>query len=81
MAAKYQKYSLADKEKLGKLCQKYKEEFDSRQQHEKYNNNKKRKFIQARTNATGFLSKAVREFYPFLRERSPLYDYFSLGTT
>ena len=38
--------------------------------YEKYNN-KKRKFVQARTNAMGFLSKAVKEFYPSLRERSP----------
>ena len=65
---KYQKYSLDQKEKLVKLCIKYEEEHDKREEIEKYSNTK-RKFVKSSTITTVFLSKAAREFYPPLTNK------------
>ena len=68
METKNKKYSIDEKEKLAKLCLKYKEEYDNHDTVKKYNS-KKRKFTSS-TLATGFLSKAVRETYPSLSRKS-----------
>ena len=59
MENKYQKYSLDQKEKLVKLCIKYEEEHDKREEIEKYSNTK-RKFVKSSTITTVFLSKTAR---------------------
>ena len=61
------KYSLVEKEKLAENYIKYKEEYDNQEKVEKYKEKKKRKFAHSSTNTTGFISKAVREIYPSLR--------------
>ena len=68
MEKKNKKYSIDEKEKLAKLCLKYKEEYDNHDTVKKYNS-KKRKFTSS-TLASGFLSKAVRETYPSLSKKS-----------
>ena len=68
METKSKKYSIDEKEKLAKLCLKYKEEYDNHDTVKKYNS-KKRKFTSS-TLASGFLSKAVRETYPSLSKKS-----------
>ena len=67
MENKNKKYSISEKEELAKLCIKYKEEYD-KQKIEKYNA-KKRKFVNSSSNTAGYLSKAVRELYPSLRNK------------
>ena len=68
MEKKNKKYSLTEKEKLTKLCMKYKEEYDNQKKVEKYSG-KKRKFVSSSTNITGFISKAEREIHPSLRNK------------
>ena len=65
---KKKKYSIDEKEKLAKLCLKYKKEYDNHHTVKKYNS-KKRKFTSS-TLASGFLSKTVREKYPSLSKKS-----------
>ena len=50
MEKKNKKYYLAKKEKLAKLCIKYKEEYDNQEKVEKYSAKKKRKFVNSSTN-------------------------------
>ena len=66
---KKKKYSLAEKEKLAKLYTKYKEEYENQEKVEKYSGKKKRKFVNSRTNTTGFISKVVREMNTPLRNK------------
>jgi len=54
---KKRKYSIDEKEKLAKLCMKYKEEYDNHERVEKYDS-KKKKFTKS-TMSSGYLSKAV----------------------
>ena len=68
METKNKKYSIDEKEKLAKLCLKYKEEYDNHDIVKKYNS-KKRKFTLS-TLASRFLSKTVRETYPSLSKKS-----------
>ena len=68
MENKNKKYSISEKEELAKLCIKYKEEYDKQEKIEKYNA-KKRKFVNSSSNTAGYLSKAVRELYPPLRNK------------
>ena len=69
MERKKRKYSFDEKEKLARLCAKYKEEYDNHETVEKYDP-KKRKFTKSRmSNSSGFLSKAVREMYPSMKEK------------
>ena len=67
MEKKKRKYSFDEKEKLARLCAKYKEEYDNHETVEKYDP-KKRKFTKSRV-SSGFLSKAVREMYPSMKEK------------
>ena len=60
---KYDKYSLNQKEKLVKLCLKYKLEADSSK--EKHWDPKIMKFV---ANQQSFKSRAVREFFPTLKK-------------
>ena len=62
-AFKYDKYSLNQKEKLAKLCSKYKLEADSSK--EKYWDPKRKKFV---ANQQSFKSRAVGEFFPTLKK-------------
>ena len=68
MEKKNKKYSLAEKEKLAKLCIKCKEKYDNQEKVEKYSGNK-RDFVISSTNTTGFISNAVREIHPSLRNK------------
>lgn len=68
MERKKRKYSIDEKEKLAKLCIKYKEEYDNHEGVEKYVS-KKKKFTKS-TMSSGYLSKAVREMYPSLKGKS-----------
>ena len=68
MENKNKKYSISEKEELAKLYIKYKEEYDKQEKIEKYNA-KKRKFVNSSSNTAGYLSKAVRELHPSLRNK------------
>ena len=68
--AKRGKYTLAEKDALGKLCEKYKLQYD-----EKLNStsaqityNEKRKKHTNQTPREGYAAKAVREFYSDLKD-------------
>ena len=61
-ALKYDKYSLNQKEKLAKLCLKYKLEAGNAK--EKYWDPKRKTFV---VNLKSYKSKAVREFFPSLK--------------
>ena len=63
------KYSMFEKEELGKLCVKYKEEYN--QNVEQHANdvtfNDKRKKHTTQLPREGYLARAVREYYPDLQ--------------
>ena len=63
------KYSLEEKEVLGKLCEKYKLEFDEKVKStsKQVNYNEKRKKHTNQTPREGYVAKAVRKFYEDLK--------------
>ena len=66
MERKKRKYSIDEKEKLAQLCATYKEEYDKFEIKSKYDS-KKRKYTNS-TSTSGYLSKAVREMYPSMKD-------------
>ena len=66
------KYSLEEKEALGKLCEKYKLEFDEKVKStsKQVNYNEKRKKHTNQTPRDGYVAKAVREFFEDLKTLS-----------
>ena len=58
-------YSLSEKGKLGKLCVKYKEEYDKKVDENKdaINYNERRKKHTTKLPREGYLARAVREYY------------------
>ena len=62
------KYSISEKEKLGKLYMKNKGKYNNHEIVQNYNS-EKGKFTSS-SSPSGFLSKAVREMYPTLSKKS-----------
>ena len=68
MEKKKRKYSIDEKEKLAKLCAKYKDEYDNFEGTSNYNSRKRKHATSSL--ACGYLSKAVREMYPSMKDKS-----------
>ena len=70
MEGKKRKYSIDEKEKLGQLCATFKEQYENLLTESKSSyDSKKRKYANS-TSASGYLSKAVREMYPPMKDMS-----------
>ena len=66
---KNDKYSLVEKDELGKLCKKYKDEYDAKvdEYKKQVNWNDKMKKHTKKLPREGYLARAVREYYPDLQ--------------
>ena len=65
---KNDKYSLVKKYEFGKLCKKYKDEYDAKVEYKKQVNwNDKMKKHTKKLPREGYLARAVREYYPDLQ--------------
>ena len=68
MERKKRKYSVDEKVNLAKIVAKHKDEYDNFESKSNYDS-KRRKYTNS-ASGCGYLSKAVRDFYPSLKDKS-----------